>query len=56
MEKYLGNKLSINLDADLYDRMKKFPEIRWATVARKLVTKYVEKLEKGENVKSWTNI
>jgi hypothetical protein len=56
MEKYLGNKLTVNLTEDLHDRMKKFPEIRWATVARGLVTKYVEKLEKGEDVHSWTNI
>jgi hypothetical protein len=56
MEKYLGDKLTVELPASLHDRMKKFPEIRWATVARALVTKYLEKLEKGEDVHSWTNI
>jgi hypothetical protein len=56
MEKYFGDKLTVYLPSNLHDRMKKFPEIRWSAVARSLVEKYVEKLEKGEDVHSWTKV
>jgi hypothetical protein len=56
MEKYLGDQITVYLTVDLHERMKKFPEIRWSAIGRILFEKYLEKLEKGENVRSWTNI
>jgi hypothetical protein len=46
MVQWLNSHLNIGLPEDLHDRIRKHPEIRWAAVARELITQYVEDLEK----------
>jgi len=51
MVRWLNAHLNIGLPEDLYERIKKHKEIRWAAVARSLIVKYLEELEKVKEAK-----
>jgi len=46
MVRWLFSHLNIGLPEDLHDRIKKHPEIRWASIARELLTQYLDEYEK----------
>lgn len=46
MVRWLNAHLNIGLPQDLYERIKKHKEIRWAAVARELLIQYLDELEK----------
>jgi len=46
MARWLFAHLNIGLPEDLHDRIKKHPEIKWASVARELLTRYLDEYEK----------
>jgi len=46
MVRWLNAHLNIGLPIDLYERIKKHKEIRWAAVARELLIQYLDELEK----------
>jgi len=50
MVRWLNAHLNIGLPEDLYERIKKHKEIRWAAVARSLIIDYLEELEKAKKV------
>ncbi len=37
--------ITLSLPKDVYERMKRHPEIRWSEVARKAIIEYLRKLE-----------
>ena len=37
--------ITFSVSEDLYKRMKKFSEIKWATLYRQIIERYLEKLE-----------
>jgi len=45
MARWLFAHLNIGLPEDLHDRIKKHPEIKWASVARELLTRYLDEYE-----------
>jgi len=46
MARWLFAHLNIGLPEDLHDRIKKHPEIRWASIARELLVRYLDEYEK----------
>jgi len=52
MDKWIYAHLNIGLPEDLHDRIKKHPEIRWATVARELIIRYLDEFEKFKSEQS----
>jgi len=52
MDKWIYAHLNIGLPEDLHDRLLKHPEIRWATVARELIIRYLDELEKFKSEQS----
>ena len=46
MVRWLNAHLNIGLPEDLHDRIKKYPEIRWASLARELLIRYLDGYEK----------
>jgi predicted GIY-YIG superfamily endonuclease len=48
MVRWLNAHLNIGLPEDLYERIKKHREIRWAAVARELLIQYLDELEKAK--------
>jgi hypothetical protein len=52
MDKWVYAHLNIGLPEDLNDRIRKHPEIRWATVARELIIRYLDELEKFKSEQS----
>ena len=40
--------ITISIPQELYDKMKKYSEVRWSEVVRKALTEYVGRLEKVE--------
>jgi len=43
--------LTISLPPELYERMKKHPEIRWSVVIRRFLEEYIRRLEGEEEEK-----
>jgi len=37
--------ITFSVDADLYKRMKKYPEIKWSEILRRSIVDYLKKLE-----------
>ena len=48
MVKWLNAHVTISLPEDEYERIKKYPEIKWGAVARRLLIQYLNELEKRE--------
>jgi predicted GIY-YIG superfamily endonuclease len=48
MVRWLNAHLNIGLPEDLYERIKKHKEIRWAAVARELLIQYLNELEEAK--------
>ena len=46
MVKWLNAHVTISLPEDEYERIKKYPEIKWGAVARRLLVQYLNELEK----------
>lgn len=46
MVKWLNAHVTIALPEDEYERIKKYPEIKWGAVARRLLVQYLNELEK----------
>jgi len=46
MVRWLNAHLTVSLPEDEYERIKKFPEIKWGAVARRLLIQYLNELEK----------
>ena len=44
--RWLNAHLSIALPQEEYEKIKKYPEVKWGAVARKAVLKYLEEYEK----------
>jgi len=40
--------VTISLPEDEYERIKKYPEIKWGAVARRLLVQYLNELEKSK--------
>lgn len=47
MARWLNAHITIALPQDEYERIKSFPEIKWAVVARKAVIAYLLELEES---------
>lgn len=45
-KRLFGAHITVSIPEDEYDRIKKHPEIRWASVARELLIKYLDEYEK----------
>ena len=50
MVRWLNAHITVALPEDEYERIKKYPEIKWGAVARKLVIKYLDDLEKANDL------
>jgi hypothetical protein len=50
MERWLNARISIPMPEDEFDRIKKYPEIKWGAVARKAVIQYLKDLEKSQEL------
>lgn len=48
MVKWINSKVSVGLPEDLYDRIMKHKEIKWAAVAREAIIKYLEMIEEAK--------
>jgi len=48
MVQWLTAHLTVNLPEDLYEKIKKHKEIKWAAVAREAVTAYLKMLEEAK--------
>jgi len=48
MVKWLNAHVTIALPEDEYERIKKYPEIKWGAVARRLLVQYLNELEKSK--------
>jgi len=46
MARWLFAHLNIGLPEDLHKRIKQHPEIRWASLARELLVRYLDEYEK----------
>lgn len=46
MARWLNANLTVSLPEDEYERIKKHPEVKWGSVARKALIWYLEELEK----------
>jgi len=46
--KWLNSHVSIGVPEELYDRIKKHPEVKWAAVARAAIIKYLDMIEKAK--------
>jgi hypothetical protein len=42
--------ITFSVSDELYDRMKKFPEIKWSTLYRQTIIRYLEKFENSNKV------
>ena len=40
--------ITVSVPKDLYEKMKRYSEVRWSEVVRKALTEYIEKLEVTE--------
>jgi len=52
MVRWLNAHLNIGLPEDLYERIKKHKEIKWAAVAREMLIEYLDDLEKFKEQRS----
>jgi hypothetical protein len=50
MVRWLNAHLTIALPEDEYERIRKYPEIKWGAVARKAVIQYLNELEKSREM------
>lgn len=50
MVKWLNAHVTISLPEDEYERIKKYPEIKWGAVARRLLIQYLNELEKSKEL------
>jgi hypothetical protein len=48
MVQWLTAHITVNLPEDLYERIKKHKEIKWAAVARESMIKYLEMIEEAK--------
>jgi len=46
--KWLNSHVSIGVPDELYERIKKHPEVKWAAVARAAIIKYLDMIEKAK--------
>jgi len=46
--KWLNSHVSIGVPEELYDRIKKHKEVKWAAVARAAIIKYLDMIEKAK--------
>ncbi len=44
--------VTISLPADVYEKMKKHPEIRWSVVIARFLREYIRKLERKHEISS----
>lgn len=51
MVQWLTAHLTVNLPEELYGRIKKHKEIKWAAVAREAMIKYLEMIEEAKEKK-----
>jgi hypothetical protein len=49
MDQYLGHRIIVNLTEDMYDKLRRHSELKWSEIARRLIAKYLEELEKSED-------
>lgn len=52
MVKWLNAHLNVGLPQELYEKIKKHPEVRWCVIARKALVEYLEKIEALEKSES----
>jgi len=45
MVKWLNAHLNVGLPQELYEKIKKHPEVRWCVIARNSLVAYLEKIE-----------
>jgi len=45
-------ELKLNIPESLYEKMKKYPEIKWDSIAQSALKRYIEKIEITENIAS----
>jgi len=50
MVKWLNAHVTIALPEGEYERIKKYPEIKWGAVARRLLIQYLNELEKSKGL------
>jgi hypothetical protein len=55
MVRWLNAHVTIALPEDEYERIKKYPEIKWGAVARRLLIQYLNELEKSKMLASEQN-
>lgn len=48
MVQWLIAHITVNLPEELYEKIKKHPEVKWAAVAREAMAKYVKMLEEAK--------
>ena len=46
MVRWLNNHITVGLPVDLYEKIKKHPEVRWSAIALAAMIAYLEKMEK----------
>ena len=47
--KWLNSHVSIGVPEELYDRIKKHKEVKWAAVAREAIIKYLDMIERAKD-------
>lgn len=52
MVRWLNAHITVALPEDEYERIKKYPEIKWGAVARKLVIQFLDEYEKTREMMS----
>lgn len=40
------HNITLNITSELFEKMKKYPEVNWSAVARISIKKYIERREK----------
>jgi len=51
MVKWINAHLTVGLPQELYEKIKKHKEVRWAVIARNALIEYLEKIEAMEERK-----
>ena len=48
MVRWFNDKVSVGVPGELYDQIKKHPEIKWAAVCRKAMMDYLKMIEEAK--------
>lgn len=56
MVRWLNAQLCVGLPQELYERIKRHKEIKWACVAREALIKYLEMIEAAKKDKETKNL